>query len=408
MSRPRSTLQMLLAGAFLLLAGARAAGAQPPPLPASPYARLFTAATRIRCTDHDANNRSRVGSTSLMGPIWQPVSAASDTAWLSSVNWESDWPLQTTPAPAPDVPGFLSLHYGASFVAHYADSGGGDHRIRFDAGSDSALRYFRSPPTARSAWQMFIGAHYDFYCVAQLNLEIRGVAVWMAPRGIRFDNRVTIRKAAGALEAPTLVVVTEPNGTDTNFGDYRDVGLWFFDQGVAIEDGVRVLLVSSGHVRMEIASVGEPGTLHFLAPDLGVLADRITLMGPRPGDGVMTLAHPTPMDSVADHLVQLGALPNVIPSPVTVESREVGEHFVVGPVPAHGTLRFRVPAGQPGDELEILDIAGRRVWRMAVPAAAEFLLWNGESATGSVRSGVYFARLRHQGVTTTRKLVWAE
>lgn len=103
--------------------------------------------------------------------------------------------------------------------------------------------------------------------------------------------------------------MTGPNGTHVESpDDYRDVGLWFFDQGMRVEDDVNVILVSSGHVRMEIAAQGGGG-LNFDMPDLNVYADRITLMGPRPFSGIMRLTHPAAMDAVIEDLTTRGALP---------------------------------------------------------------------------------------------------
>jgi hypothetical protein len=280
----------------------------------SPYKRLFTGVTRIHYTDRDASNRSRVGSTTLTGPIWQTIHAPGDTAWLQDVTWTQPHEMLGDDAPAPDVAGFFATNPPASApMAVYADSGGGEHRIRMDAGSDGGLAYFRSPPKTKASMQVETASHYGFYCTSEMTLEVRGTCVWLAPVGIRFDNRVTIKKGSGAGVPPTLIIVTQANGTDMNFGDYRDVGLWFFDQGVRVEDNVRVIFVSSGHVRMEIASIeggggggsarrpggldppgGGGGTLNFRLPYLTVFADRITMMGPRSRDGEMVLSYPRP------------------------------------------------------------------------------------------------------------------
>lgn len=299
----------------------------------SPYKRLFTGVTRIHYTDRDASNRSRVGSTTLTGPIWQTIHAVSDTAWLQDVTWTRPHEMLGDDAPAPDVAGFFATNPPASApMAVYVDSGGGEHRIRMDAGSDGGLAYFRSPPKTLLSQQIGTASHYGFYCTSEMTLEVRGTCVWLAPVGIRFDNHVTIKKGPGAGPPPTLIIVTQANGTDLNFGDYRDVGLWFFDQGLKVEDNVRVIFVSSGHVRLEVAEQvggggggdkahrpdgldppggGGGGTFDFRLPYLTVFADRITLMGPRRDDGEMVLSYPkATMDAVIDDLVSRGALPN--------------------------------------------------------------------------------------------------
>ena len=299
----------------------------------SPYKRLFTGVTRIDYTDRDASNRSRTGSTTLTGPIWQTIHAVGDTAWLNDVTWTQPQEMLGEDAPAPDVSGYLAQHYATADSANYFERRTGEeHRIFFDAGSDAGTRWLRSPSKAPSAYGPPAEPSYDFYCTAEVKLEVRGTCIWMAPTGIRFDNRVTIKKGSGAGTPPTLVIVTQANGTDMNFGDYRDVGLWFFDQGLRVEDNVRVVFVSSGHVRMEIASIegggggggdkahrpdgldppgGGGGTLNFRLPYLTVFADQITMMGPRDQDGEMVLSYPkATMDAVIDNLVSRGALPS--------------------------------------------------------------------------------------------------
>lgn len=297
----------------------------------SPYKRLFTGTTSIAYSDKDASNRSRVGSTTLRGAIWQTVHAASDTSWLQHLDWQNGRPMLTEDAPAPDVSGFLSQHFATAGTAVYADSSGGENKIEFDAGLSGNPAYFKSPRKTQSSMQAPAASNYGFYCTADLELSVRGTAVWLAPTGIRFDNHITIRKLGGSTGTPTLVIVTAPNGTDLNYGDYRDMGLWFFDQGLTVEDNVRVILVSSGHVRMEIASVsggggggggaahpggGDPpggggggGSLNFVLPYLNVFANRITMMGPRSQDGVMNLTYNSSMDALIDDLISRGALP---------------------------------------------------------------------------------------------------
>lgn len=280
----------------------------------SPYKRLFTATTSIDYTDHDIGHHSRVGSTELSGSVWQYVQNASDTAWVSDVDWHVGRPMLTVEAPSPDVSGFLSAHLGTAAAPAYPDSGGGIHTVRFDAGSDVALAYFLSPPKQKSTNLLPAGPDYEFYVTPELRVEVRGICVWLAQKGIRFDNRVTFKRASGGGGNPTLVIVAAPNGTDMNYGDYRDMALWFFDQGVRVEDGVRVFIVSNGHVRLEVASSGGGGggNLDFDLPFTNIFADEITLMGPRPHNGdTMDLTYSASMDALVDELISRGALPGV-------------------------------------------------------------------------------------------------
>lgn len=276
----------------------------------SPYKRLFTGVSSIQYTQTDGGGHTRRFSGWLNGPVWQTVTASADTAWVGDVFWQTGRPMLTEAAPAPDVSGFMTQHLATAVQADYADSNDtGDDNIVFDAGAGVPLQFWKSPPKTFYSLGAAAAGNYEFYCRHELVLEVRGIAVWLAPAGIRFDNRVTIRKHGGASGTQTLVIVTGPNGTHVESpDDYRDVGLWFFDQGMNVENGVNVILVSSGHVRMEIASQGGGG-LNFDMPDLNVYADRITLMGPRPFSGIMRLTHPAAMDAVIEDLTNRGALP---------------------------------------------------------------------------------------------------
>ncbi len=299
----------------------------------SPYRRLFTARL-IEYTSRDGSNFNRANSAHLNGPrqaVWQYVRNASDTSWVRDVYWDSGRPMLTVETPTPDVAGYFSSNFTGADSAAYPDNSGGEHRVVLDAGSDVATRAFRNPRIAPNAANLDLADCYGFYCTSELKVEVRGTCVWMAPDGIRFDNRVTFKRASGANANPTLIIVTGPNGRDLNFGDYRDVGLWFFDDGVKVEGGVRVIIVSSGHVRLEVAEQGggggggfaHPGGMdppggggggggtsyEFTLPFLNVFADHITMMGPRQQDGEMNLAYSSTMDALIDDLVARGVLP---------------------------------------------------------------------------------------------------
>ena len=68
----------------------------------------------------------------------------------------------------------------------------------------------------------------------RFELRVRGTCVWMAPTGIR-RSPLVVQAPPGRDASPAVVIVTGPNGLDQNYGDYRDVGLWFFDNGVKVE-----------------------------------------------------------------------------------------------------------------------------------------------------------------------------
>ncbi|MBI5168058.1 MAG: hypothetical protein HZA61_01080 [Candidatus Eisenbacteria bacterium] len=295
----------------------------------SPYRRLFTARL-IEYTSRDGSNRSRANSTHLNGPrqaVWQYIRNASDTSWVRDVYWDSGRPMLTVETPSPDLANYFASNSAAAVTAPY-DTTSGEHKLIMDAGSDAATAYFRSPTKTRSAMMTAAGHCYDFYCTSELEVHVRGTCVWMVPAGVRFDNRVTFKRASGANTNPTLVIVTGPNGVDMNYGDYRDVALWFFDQGVRVDNNVRVIIVSTGHVRLEVAEQagggggggaarpggmdppgGGGGSYEFTLPFLNIFADHITMMGPRQQDGDMNLSYSSTMDALVDDLVARGVLP---------------------------------------------------------------------------------------------------
>lgn len=78
--------------------------------------------------------------------------------------------------------------------------------------------------------------------------------------------------------------------------------------------------------------------------------------------------------------------------------------FAVQPNPARGAVEFTLPPG-PGGRIEVLDLQGRRVWSSAVGGGA-MARWDGRTAAGSARPGLYLARLsRPDGVQLVR-FVW--
>jgi hypothetical protein len=80
--------------------------------------------------------------------------------------------------------------------------------------------------------------------------------------------------------------------------------------------------------------------------------------------------------------------------------------FRIVPNPARGSVAFERSADLSGHALEVLDPAGRVLWRSGVQAAT--LRWEGRRADGShVASGLYLVRTRDdRGRAITRRLLW--
>jgi hypothetical protein len=79
----------------------------------------------------------------------------------------------------------------------------------------------------------------------------------------------------------------------------------------------------------------------------------------------------------------------------------------VRPQPAAGACVFTVRAAPAGGTLEIVDMAGRVVWRQGVVGGTTLTTWRGESLHGDpVPAGVYFARVDDATGAVVARLVW--
>ncbi len=101
----------------------------------------------------------------------------------------------------------------------------------------------------------------------------------------------------------------------------------------------------------------------------------------------------------------IGALPEACAS--TVGAPAAGPlAFSLHPNPAHGAVVFTPPATGADGTIEVLDVAGRRVWSAPFRAGAPPIVWRGESSRGALDAGLYWARIVRPGETATRRLVW--
>ncbi len=120
--------------------------------------------------------------------------------------------------------------------------------------------------------------------------------------------------------------------------------------------------------------------------------------------GVYTLKFGSPCGAAGVYGL-IGALPEACsqqagapaPSPLA---------FSLHPNPARGSVAFTPPATGADGTIEVLDVAGRRVWSAAFRAGAPPIVWHGESARGALDAGLYWARVVRPGESATRRLVW--
>ena len=101
----------------------------------------------------------------------------------------------------------------------------------------------------------------------------------------------------------------------------------------------------------------------------------------------------------------IGALPVACATATTgVAPRGEALALSVGPSPSLGGVRFALPSRAEAGELEVLDLAGRRVWSQQIAPHTESLEWSGR--TNGVRaSGVFFARVTRAGESVTQRFV---
>ena len=106
---------------------------------------------------------------------------------------------------------------------------------------------------------------------------------------------------------------------------------------------------------------------------------------------------PVALESGGFALIRLG------PDPAPAK----GPALAFGPNPARGIIRFAVSRIAPGARLEITDAQGRRVWSSALGSNGAPLEWNGaREGGGSVRPGVYIARVSDAGGAATARFSW--
>jgi len=262
----------------------------------NPYQRLLAAGQGIAVNTQRSTDPSTMR---LSGRVWQPVTADADTAWTDYVNWNTGRPIErgTPPAPRTDV-----------FVADYLpgavdpdDQLDENHKIRFIASATPT--FFKSPssPSSGDAAREY----YTFYSDADLDLDVKGVAVWVIPEGVCFKNEVKVHAVNGT--PSTLVIVAEPNGRDPA---HPNRGIWFKGGlDVSTDDDVKVYLVSRGDI--SIVHKNDEDHEHDAHKISIVAGGVIEIGGTESGDSFDLRYDPSSMDALADDLLSRGALPQV-------------------------------------------------------------------------------------------------
>ena len=267
----------------------------------NPYQRLLTAGQGITV---NTSNSTSPSTMRLWGRVWQPVTADADTAWTDDVDWNTGRPIQRGTPPAPLTDEFVADRLPGVEPDNDLDDHN-SYRITFK-GSTSSATFFKSPdsPKDNDADEDHEFYDYTFYANDDLDLHVKGIAVWVVPAGVCVRGEVKVDAVDDEVPS-TLVIVADPNGRDPGNSDR---GIWF-KGGLDVREGVKVYLVSRGDItvvhRYDSESDQNARTVSIVA------GGRIEIGGTKSSYSFDLGYEPSSMDELADELLALGALPQV-------------------------------------------------------------------------------------------------
>jgi hypothetical protein len=240
----------------------------------------------------------------LGGPVWQGTMPPDTNSWLPILGSPRPVGIATDPVTLPAVAQYLAGHTGPMSEDPTNRTYGGItyRRYRLYPGTGN-VGYFLTPSSMSGDPDFSL---CDRTMSQEIMLRVRGCAIWLMPRGIRFDNKVTVvgRSAPGG---DCLVIVAGRSGT---FSYDPDAAITFF---AGIASDIPVILISDG--RVYIQHLNNPAGTNSQVPDLSIYARDVVLTGPRWVSGrTMTLEHRTTgfLDNYwVPRLANSGFLPNV-------------------------------------------------------------------------------------------------
>ena len=289
------------------------------------------------------------------------------------------------------------------------------------------------------SWMDLRGADYDIY--AQ-RLRFDGVVLW-TPQGVALNATSGHQGFQASLPDGSGGAVVTWMDTPSSAGAVYAQRVSSSGATLWTSNGV-VLSASGGHDPPVIASDGGSGVIigwpfQNATTSLDIYAQRLNSSGTPQwtalGAGVCTA---TGADQFAGHFQEYGQ-PNAVladpgrgaifvwednrASPTGVYAQRIGPNgalggtvvgvgesspavaFEVVPNPAVGGVTFRAPPLATDAAVEVLDLAGRRLWSSATAAGAS--RWNGALRSGGhAPPGVYLARCSAGGQVTTLRFVW--
>jgi hypothetical protein len=266
----------------------------------NPYQRLLTAGQGVAV---DTRNSTSPYAMRVRGRVWQPVTTNADTAWTDNVDWRLGRPIERGAPPAPLADVFVADMLPGAVRPDDDLDDHDNYRITF-RGSESSPKFFRSPPSPHHGEDDHEYDDYTFYVDADLDIHVKGVAVWVVPAGVCFRSEVTVDAVDDGVPS-TLVIVAEPNGRDPG---NPDRGIWF-KGGLEVNDDVKVYLVSSGDI--EVVHYNDEDHNHDALTVSIVAGGRIRIGGADSSHSFDLGYDATSMDALAEELLALGALPQV-------------------------------------------------------------------------------------------------
>ena len=248
----------------------------------------------------------------LTGPLWEGLSPTDTLTWLPRLGSPLPVGISTDPVELPATAQYLASHSGSGIadpvLRQYMYPNPGVPtwwwRYRFNAGAGN-VGLFGAPTGGVPSDPDF--SLYDRQTHYGTMLRVKGCAIWLMPRGVRFDGKVTVLGLSPSPGSDCLLIVAGRSGT---FHDDPDAGIWFF---AGLESSIPVILISDGRVYLQ--HLNNPAGENSSVGDLTIYARDVVLTGPERSSGRrMDLAHLTSgyLDSYwVPLLANSGYLPNV-------------------------------------------------------------------------------------------------
>lgn len=212
---------------------------------------------------------------------------------------------------------------------------------------------------------------------------------------------------------PTATFVVDSNSIVSNAGDgIRFVGPWtnasrVFQRNLVARNGGAGLRVGSPFV----------GSVAFNDAWQNYLGDYAQVDSPLDSNlvadplfcslatGDLTLQFGSPCGAGGPY-GSIGALPETCPTIVGAPAAVSTLAFAIHPNPARGEVLFTPPASGGSGALDIVDVAGRRVWSQPFRAGGAPIRWRGETAAGTAGAGLYWVRVTQPEGARSHRLVW--